>query len=436
LVGAWINGTHARSNARQFLASVEEVARRKPQHPLGTRFPSGRGFIDAVGQLAQEVAAKLQLGAEVLNGSVDSLEYVDQAARRFGGHNFFDDPTILAPIIAYVGEVMREATEGHWEIRTWDFREGEDSDRWEPVIVGTNGREYHPFGIFKALLERGSVWSRVEVDLGEFGSLGSRARRRQDVQRPATGALGTVPEDANQVTLRYGDGRPRTIRFNRDIRISGFPCRAGTEAGFSRTGEMFAATLSEPHSFGKLRFGPGTCVRYLKGQQDGRVADVTLGEDQEVDGLPCSAGTYMSFYPNQRVRGTSLATDHDVAGIPCAAVREVSFHKSGRLRVATLAEDHVLNGRRFPRGTWILFDAKGRLVRVSLAEDCEIDSVPAKSKELVEFYENGRMQRVMLARSHSVLGQTYPKGTRLYFDEDGRLTYAQPGFTSTSDSAR
>jgi hypothetical protein len=98
----------------------------------------------------------------------------------------------------------------------------------------------------------------VEVDLGEFGSLGSRARRRQDVQRPATGTLGTVPEDAYQVTLRYGDGRPRTIRFNRDIRISGFPCRAGIEVGFSRTGEMFAATLSEPHSFGKLRFAPRT----------------------------------------------------------------------------------------------------------------------------------------------------------------------------------
>jgi hypothetical protein len=55
---------------------------------------------------------------------------------------------------------------------------------------------------------------------------------------------------------------------------------------------------------------------------------------------------------------------------------------------------------------------------------------------LVEFHENGRMQRVMLARCHSVLGQTYPEGTRLYFDEDGRLTYAHPGFTSTSGSAR
>ena len=50
------------------------------------------------------------------------------------------------------------------------------------------------------------------------------------------------------------------------------------------------------------------------------------------------------------------------------------------------------------------------------------------AKEFVEFYENGRIQWVTLARSHKVVGQTYPEGTRVYFNEDGRLTYAQPGF--------
>jgi hypothetical protein len=154
-----------------------------------------------------------------------------QAARRLGGHNFFQDPAILAPSVAYVGEVMREATDGHWEIRSWDFYGGEDSDRWELVIVGANGRDYHPFGIFKALLERGSVWARVEFDLGEFGRGAPRARRSEEIQSPVTGALGNAPEDAYQVTLRYGDGRPRTVGFNRNIRIADFPCRAGTEAG-------------------------------------------------------------------------------------------------------------------------------------------------------------------------------------------------------------
>ena len=165
---------------RQLLAAmelsiVEEADRRK--HPLGARFPYGQGFIDTVAQLVQELPGKLQLDAEALNGSVDSLQCVDEAVRRLGGQKCFGDTAILASVVAYVGEVMREATHGRWENRA------EGSERWEPVIVGANDREYHPFGIFKAVLESSSVWARVEVDLGEFGSLGARARRRQEVQR-------------------------------------------------------------------------------------------------------------------------------------------------------------------------------------------------------------------------------------------------------------
>jgi hypothetical protein len=69
-------------------------------------------------------------------------------------------------------------------------------------------------------------------------------------------------------------------------------------------------------------------------------------------------------------------------------------------------------------------------VRVFLAEDWEIDTVPAKARETVEFYKNGRIRLVMLARRHSVLTQTYPEGTRLFFDEEGGFTYAQPNSTS------
>ena len=154
-------------------------------------FPTGHGFIEAVPQLAQDLAGKLQVNAQAFDGSVDSLEYIDKAARRLGGQNCLDDPTILGPIIAYVGEAMREVTQGRWEIRSWDSHGGEDCDRWQPVVLAANGREYHPIGIFKELLERGSVWARVEFDLG-----GQLIARREEVRRPATGALGDVPQHA------------------------------------------------------------------------------------------------------------------------------------------------------------------------------------------------------------------------------------------------
>jgi hypothetical protein len=47
------------------------------------------------------------------------MDHIDRAAARFGGPECLDDPTILAPIVAYVGEVMRDATSGHWELRPW-----------------------------------------------------------------------------------------------------------------------------------------------------------------------------------------------------------------------------------------------------------------------------------------------------------------------------
>jgi hypothetical protein len=68
-------------------------------------------------------------------------------------------PPILAPLIAYVGEVMRNATGGTWAIRTTP---GQD---WEPVIVSADGRRYSTFVIFKELLERGSVRAAIHYEI-------------------------------------------------------------------------------------------------------------------------------------------------------------------------------------------------------------------------------------------------------------------------------
>jgi len=411
---------------RQLLAVVEETAKRQPQHPLGTRFRQGRGFIEAAVPLAQELAGKLNLAAGVLDGSVDSLEHIDQAAQRFGGHNLVQDPAILASIVAYVGEVMRAASNGRWEIRGPVPGDG-DEEFWQPVIVGANGCDYHPFGVFKTLFEHSHVHAKVEYDLGALGRGGSQAQPGQPVISPATGALGAVPEAAYRVTLRYGDGRPRTVCFTRDTLIAGVPCRAETEAGFHRTGELFSATLAEPCRFGRLWFGAGTWVRYRTGQQDGRVNDVILGEDQELDGVPCRAGTYVEFHANQRLSGATLARDCAIKDIPCAGDTSIILHASGRLSCATLAREHVVAGRALPRGTSLVLAKAGRLARVFLPADWDIDTIPCKAGVSIDFHDSGGLRSAVLARSHPILGQSYRAGTLLGFDADGRLAYAQAG---------
>lgn len=162
---------------------------------------------------------------------------------------------------------MREAATGRWEIRGWDFSGGEPTEKWEPVIVAADGRVFHPFHVFKALLERGSVWTRVEVDLGF-----SRAGPRTELQRPARGPLGEVPADAYRVTRRHPDGRPSIVTFDHDTCVGGFPCRAGAEVYFDKSGEPFGGTRSRTHSFGTLLFGSGTQVGYGKGQKGVREA--------------------------------------------------------------------------------------------------------------------------------------------------------------------
>ncbi|MGA7324679.1 MAG: hypothetical protein WBX25_09405 [Rhodomicrobium sp.] len=149
-------------DARQLLKLVEQVARREPNHPLGEPFPGGRGFVEALPRLLAELPSKIGVSANALNGSVESLERIDKAARRLGGQECLDDPAILAPILAYAGEVMRGVTGGRWAIRN----PGSEHD-WQAVVVRANGDEFRTFIIFKELLERGSIRAVVAYEIGD-----------------------------------------------------------------------------------------------------------------------------------------------------------------------------------------------------------------------------------------------------------------------------
>src|SRR5690242_6046960 len=89
-------------SADAFRQLMEDVHRRASQpagHPLGTAFPNGAGFIAAVPALVAELPGKLGIPADALDGSVDGLEKLDRAARRLGGQECLDNPTILAPLV-------------------------------------------------------------------------------------------------------------------------------------------------------------------------------------------------------------------------------------------------------------------------------------------------------------------------------------------------
>ena len=125
--------------------------------------------------------------------------------------------------------------------------------------------------------------------------------------------------------------------FVRDIEIGGFPFAARTQAWFKRTGDIISGVLSKSWTFDRFQFPAGTWVRFYIGHRDGRVWDVTLGADQEVDGIPCKRGTAVLF----------------------------KFYKRRPYIVAcTLAIDHIVDGRPLSAGAWVELDRKGHLTNL------------------------------------------------------------------------
>lgn len=134
---------------RAMLDELECEAARGPEsvcHDL----PQGEGFVEQVPQLVAQLSGLLKLDLADLDGSESSLDKVDKALRRLGPQQLLT-PGVFAPLTAYVGEALRNKTNGRWEMR----RATDAKRTWEPWIIDPSGRAYAPFGIYKELLEYG-----------------------------------------------------------------------------------------------------------------------------------------------------------------------------------------------------------------------------------------------------------------------------------------
>jgi|SRR5215831_14340973 len=373
-------------------------------------------LISNLDTLIEQLRLKIGRSPNDLDLSYRSLDIVSEFVEGVGVERAQKE--LYDHLVAYVGEVLRLRIQGHWEINRGHTPP-------YPHLSGVQHNATMPINV---------VWQELSglypVNLREAAA--NEVRRTRKLSGPVDaatsvrvappiGVLGSVPPDAYEVTKRHADGSAAAVVFKRDIDVAGLSCRG--EAWFNRKGELFAATLSREQSFGPRRFGTGTFVRYYGRQEEGRLADVKLGEDQEIDALPCRKGVLVMFDRKQRLCCLELARDCDVDGIPCAA-GHLEF-ESGRLSAATLAREHVIIGRKFPRGTYVYF-VKGHLRSVALPEDLDIDGIQVQRGPGLEFYENGRPRQLVLARSQSVMGRRFEKGTLLLFDREGRLIHAQP----------
>ncbi len=348
----------------RWTAKVDEDAKFGRQSSVGhwAYYSALRDRLAAnIDMLVAQLRSTMSRTADELDFSYQSLDMVSAYVERIGVER--SQQEIYDHLVAYVGEVLRLRIHGHWEVNN-SHREP------HPYLVGAMHDPTMPINV---------VWEQ----LSGLAPVNLRAAAANEVRRkrkppglvadtaasvraaPPKGVLATLPADAYEVTKRWADGRPWFVIFRRDVEVAGIPCRLG-EAWFDRKGDLIGAMLSREWLFGTRRFGAGSFFRYYRGREDGRLNDVKLGADQEIDGLPCLGGTLVWFHPSQRVSSLHLASDRDVYGIPCASGKDLhfalNFHPNGRLAAAVLAREHVIAGRRYDEGTLVHFDRDGQVI--------------------------------------------------------------------------
>lgn len=146
---------------------MESAEPQRMHHLLSGRLPQGKDFVIKVPELIDELSAKLQISKDELDYSESSLEGIDEAIQRIGRFKCLE-AEIFAPLVAYVGEVIKQSTEGRWELIL-----AADGVTWEPWIIDSHGRFHPPFAIvFRELYEedqeasiRGAVLGQIQSHL-------------------------------------------------------------------------------------------------------------------------------------------------------------------------------------------------------------------------------------------------------------------------------
>jgi hypothetical protein len=342
------------------------------------------GLVSRVDALVDELRGRMGRSAEELDLSRDSLDLVSEYVEGIGVERAQQE--LYDQLVAYVGEVMRLRVNGRWAVNSGDRQLHPYVLSEQCVLMPINVVYEQLMGLAPVNLGRA-----VRREMGEVRRPPSPLPADTVPAKPPTGVLGDIPADAYEVQKRHHDGRPWVVFFTLEVTIGGIACRG--KALFHRlSGEAIGVTLSREQSVSGRRLSAGTYVQYLRRQSDRRLWHVELGEDQEIDGLPCRRGIFTEFHANQHLSGAVLAADCEIAGIPSAAGSTVGFHKNGCLSQTVLAREHVISGRAFPARTHVCFDKRGRLYRAWFQQDWEIDGHPVKGATSLDFAPDGQLR--------------------------------------------
>jgi hypothetical protein len=157
-----------------------------------------------------------------------------------------------------------------------------------------------------------------------------------------------------------------------------------------------------------------------------------LKTDTRIGGRPCAKG-WLHLHPNGVPAGFTAARAIDLPRLQIPAGTWVKQNEAGVVTVCAFPRDltvqgHDCRGTGGPTGVQAAFYPDGALKQFYPPRATRIDGVPCDRGLLrgsIELHANGRLKSALLSEDLARDGRTYPKGTRVTLDAEGRVTSAK-----------
>jgi len=128
---------------------LQEESLRAEGDVFTTLLPQAREFISQVPRLGAALPGLIDLEASTLDATESSIDAIDAAIDAAGSEPFLT-ADVFQSLVAYVGEVIRRAIGGRWELRSPD-----DGRTWEPDVIDARGERCNLLRVYKEMLEHG-----------------------------------------------------------------------------------------------------------------------------------------------------------------------------------------------------------------------------------------------------------------------------------------
>lgn len=144
---------------QDFVSYCAKPSQSNPTHILEGRLPHGSTFVENIPSLISRLAQELGLTQSQLGIERKDLQEVDRLVRLRYDIDARVEPRMFEMLVAYVGEAIRQATDGTWQLR----QATGNPNIWEPWIVCPDGQEYAPFiSVWSEFYDHSDVVGNIE----------------------------------------------------------------------------------------------------------------------------------------------------------------------------------------------------------------------------------------------------------------------------------